>query len=180
MLYYAYKRRIAYRIKSKGDKNMGILDDVVLNAKSVAASVGKKAGQLVDLSKLKLSAADIESDITKKFQTLGKLVYSAAQDKSLASGIDAVIEEIHDLYEQLETVEAQINLMRNKKACPACKKINDADAVYCNACGALLPVQEKEETQPPYDVCEVCSDIAEENPEDEEEAVTDSEEKPEE
>ena len=37
---------------------MGILDDVVINAKSAAEAVGRKAGQIVDVSKLRISAAE--------------------------------------------------------------------------------------------------------------------------
>ena len=38
---------------------MGILEDVVINAKSAANAVGKSATKLYDLSKLKVSAADL-------------------------------------------------------------------------------------------------------------------------
>ena len=41
---------------------MGILDDVVVNAKSAAEAVGRKAGQLVDVSKLRISAAEVNSE----------------------------------------------------------------------------------------------------------------------
>ena len=36
---------------------MGLFEDVVVNARSAAGVVGKKAGQLVDISKLRISAA---------------------------------------------------------------------------------------------------------------------------
>ena len=35
---------------------MGLLEDVVINAKSAVTVVGKKAGQIVDISKLRISA----------------------------------------------------------------------------------------------------------------------------
>ena len=38
---------------------MGILDDVVINAKSAAEAVGKKAGQIVDVSKLRINVAEL-------------------------------------------------------------------------------------------------------------------------
>ena len=40
---------------------MGILDDVVVNAKSAAEAVGKKAGQLVDVSKLRINLAELNA-----------------------------------------------------------------------------------------------------------------------
>ena len=50
---------------------MGILEDVVINAKSAANAVGKSATKLYDLSKLKVSAADLNGDINKHFEALG-------------------------------------------------------------------------------------------------------------
>ena len=45
---------------------MGLFEDVVVNARSAANVVGKKAGQLVDISKLRLSAADVEREISAR------------------------------------------------------------------------------------------------------------------
>ncbi len=59
---------------------MGILDDVVINAKSVAEAVGRKAGQLVDVSKLHVSAAEVNAEITKRYQTLGQYVYENSRE----------------------------------------------------------------------------------------------------
>ena len=42
---------------------MGIFDDVVMNAKSAVNVVGKKAEQLVDLSKLKYAESGIHHEI---------------------------------------------------------------------------------------------------------------------
>ena len=49
---------------------MGILEDVVINAKSAANAVGKSATKLYDLSKLKVSAADLNGDINKRWAGL--------------------------------------------------------------------------------------------------------------
>ena len=38
---------------------MGIFDDVVVNAKSAAQTVGKMAGQFVDMSKLRINMAEL-------------------------------------------------------------------------------------------------------------------------
>ena len=50
---------------------MGLFEDVVINAKSAANAVGKKAGQLVDVSKLKISAAELNNEINKKYEQGG-------------------------------------------------------------------------------------------------------------
>lgn len=43
---------------------MGLFEDVVVNAKEAVNAVGKKAGQMVDISKLRLSAADLNNEIS--------------------------------------------------------------------------------------------------------------------
>ena len=47
---------------------MGIFDDVVVNAKSAAQTVGKMAGQFVDMSKLRINMAELNGEITKRYQ----------------------------------------------------------------------------------------------------------------
>ena len=42
---------------------MGIFDDAVVNAKAAASAVGKKAESFIDVSKLKITEAVIESAI---------------------------------------------------------------------------------------------------------------------
>ena len=44
---------------------MGIFDDVVVNAKSAAQTVGKMAGQFVDMSKLRINMSELNGEITK-------------------------------------------------------------------------------------------------------------------
>ena len=78
---------------------MKILDDVVVNAKSVASEIGKKAGKAFDLSKLKFNAADLSGEINKKYKSLGKLVFLAKRE---GAENDLVIENVMNEIEQLQ------------------------------------------------------------------------------
>ena len=51
---------------------MGIFEDVLLNARSAVDTVGKRASKVIDMSKLTLSAADIKSKLSKKYEILGR------------------------------------------------------------------------------------------------------------
>ena len=81
---------------------MGILDDVVINAKSVAEAVGRKAGQIVDVSKLRVGVAEVNAEITKRYQTLGQYVYENSRE-ALAADPEAMgkMAELDGLQEQL-------------------------------------------------------------------------------
>ena len=72
-----------------GTKIMGILDDVVVNAKSAAEAVGKKAGQLVDVSKLRINVAELNAEISKRYEALGEYVYETCRE-TLAEDAEAV------------------------------------------------------------------------------------------
>lgn len=121
---------------------MGMFDDVFVNAKSAASAMGKKASELVDLSKLRLSAADLNGEISKRFQNLGRDVYSAHR-----SGIDpsAAIEsasaEIGELMDQLAAVNAQLAAAHAKVVCGYCGQENAQNASYCSKCGHKLAAE---------------------------------------
>ena len=82
---------------------MGIFDDVVVNAKSAAQTVGKMAGQFVDMSKLRINMSELNGEITKRYQELGRFIYEAkkagsADEAELADQIAG----IDDLYRSEE------------------------------------------------------------------------------
>ena len=61
---------------------MGLLEDVVVNAKEAVNAVGKKAGQMVDISKLRLNAADLNNEISKRFEALGRVIYDSKKTEN--------------------------------------------------------------------------------------------------
>lgn len=125
---------------------MGLFEDVVVNARSAANVVGKKAGQLVDISKLRLSAADVEREIAARMEALGRVVYDAKK-----TGVDsqALIDEgvscIDELYEQLDVINDELAQARNKIICPKCGGTNPQEFLYCGRCGAKLVKDEPAE-----------------------------------
>lgn len=88
---------------------MGLFEDVVINAKTAANAVGKKAGQLVDVSKLKISAAELNIEINKQYEALGKAVYDAKKaDSDPADLVAEAMVAIDELQEQLDALNEQI------------------------------------------------------------------------
>lgn len=118
---------------------MGILDDVVINAKSAAEAVGKKAGQIVDASKLRINVAELNAEISKHYEALGQYVFETCREK-LAEDAEAVgkMAEIDELQVQLAVVSKELNDKQNKTVCPACGKQSPATAQFCSNCGTDL------------------------------------------
>jgi Ribosomal protein L40E len=118
---------------------MGLFEDVVINAKSAVNVVGKKAGQFVDISKLRINAADLNNEIGKRFEALGRMVYEAKKtDNASDDLLNEEILKIDELYEQLDELNEQIAALRKISVCKSCGAENPKDAVYCNKCGLKL------------------------------------------
>ncbi len=131
---------------------MGLFEDVVVNAKSAVNVVGKKAGKIVDLSKLRFSAMDLNSEISKRYESLGRTVYDAQKTGNDASDlVNECVIAIDDLYEQLDAVNEQISAMRNRTICKNCGAENPQSANFCSKCGHKLDDPEDEVPAPEAD-----------------------------
>lgn len=118
---------------------MGVFEDVIMNARTAAETVGKEAGRLVDLSRLRLDAAEIQRDISKKYESLGRIVYDSCKSGSPAdAGCGEYIVGIDDLYRKLDEVNEKIRVLRRKTDCPKCGFSNDEKATFCSRCGTKL------------------------------------------
>ena len=124
---------------------MGILDDVVINAKSAAEAVGKKASQFMDASKLRISAAELSAGISKQYEALGQLVFEAYRDKLAGEEeLSVILSEIDELQAQHAAVTKELNDKQNKVVCPTCGKRSPNTVQYCSNCGTKLTVEEPE------------------------------------
>lgn len=118
---------------------MGLFEDVVINAKTAVTAVGKKAGQIVDVSKLRLSAANLNNEIGKRFEALGRVVYDAKKSGGdSGSLVEECIASIDDLYDQLDAVNEQLAASHSQVVCRKCGEENPASAVYCCKCGRRM------------------------------------------
>jgi ribosomal protein L40E len=124
---------------------MSILEDVLLNARTAVDTVGKKAGQVIDVSKLRIAAADLKSDISRKYQILGRVAYEEAiTGKDYSANKAELIEKIGELKGELESVMELIASSGNKIKCTSCGAYNSKKAVFCNKCGEKLDTSEDE------------------------------------
>lgn len=110
---------------------MAILDDVVVNAKSAAAAVSKKAGKFYDLSKLRISAAGLRGELNKKYTALGESVYNNDPQTT----IDEIKEEITEIKQSIADIEKIIASISNTAFCAACGEKLPKSARFCLTCG---------------------------------------------
>jgi len=122
---------------------MGIIDDVVVNVKSAAEAVGKTTGKLVDLSKLKVAAAELNAEVVERYEALGQYVYNNCR-ALLGADVEAAgkMAEIEEMQAQLGAINKEILTKQNKKVCPTCGHQASLENAYCSVCGTKLPVEE--------------------------------------
>ena len=134
-----------------------ILDDVVVNAKTAASAVSKKAATVYDASRHKITASEIRGEINKKLKELGKFTYKARVfGADMDEQIDAAIAEIKELKENLEIINAHIDDIKNQKKCPQCEAKIPKNSKFCNICGAKL-----EEADEVISAADIAGDDAE-------------------
>ncbi len=116
---------------------MTTVEEVISKAKDLADAAGKKTGELVSLTKLKMESIDTQKALSAALEKIGRSVYDArgaetqpelAELFATAEGLEARAAEI----------AAKIDELRRTKHCAACGKNNPADAAYCQACGEKL------------------------------------------
>ena len=118
---------------------MTTFDDVVSKAKSGAESAGKKTTEMIELTRLKMQAADLERDISSMLEGLGRLISESRKDDAEVSGkVDDCCRKLDENNGELAKVREQIDECRNRVSCKNCGAHNPDDAVYCKRCGGKL------------------------------------------
>ena len=114
-------------------------DRVMDKAKVFAEAAGKKAEKAVELSKLKLRVSQINSEIRKIYEKLGKAVYNMKKaDYDDPGLIESVAEEIDELFAEKAAVERKIARIRSLVICPVCGAKNPNDSDFCCKCGTTF------------------------------------------
>ncbi|MDD3193505.1 MAG: zinc ribbon domain-containing protein [Oscillospiraceae bacterium] len=133
---------------------MANINEVMNTAKGLADLAGKKAGEAVEVSKLKINNIKINGEIQKSYEKLGAFVYKFRKNGEENSAlVDMCVKEIDELLAVLEQNEQKINETRHKAKCPDCGTLNDLQAVYCMKCGTKL----QHETEDQYVEMNVAS-----------------------
>lgn len=152
---------------------MGLFENIVSNAKQAANAVGKKTGELVDTSKLKIQAVDLNSEIKRNYEALGRAVYEAnKQGIDSTEEIDEIIVLLNEKYDELDEVNEQLSKMSNKTFCTRCGEPNSKTAGFCSQCGEKLVHEvSQDDAYAPQDECN-CGCHAEAESQQQEQAQT--------
>ena len=115
---------------------MATFEEVLHKAKSIAEAAGKKTGEVVEVTRLKLQAVGLGKDIENEMAELGRAIYNAQKTGSdVAEATEQSVAKIDALQDALDTVNDAIYSRRGMKRCKECSAVNADDADYCKRCG---------------------------------------------
>ncbi len=108
-------------------------------AADAADGVGKKAGELLCVAKLKIRIAETQAEINTALQELGELLYATHTGNPTDSEILLQkLQEVDALKAQIAGLEAQIRREDAAHACPVCAAPVREGDTYCRECGSKL------------------------------------------
>jgi len=118
---------------------MGLFDDVIVNVASAFDDIGKKATEVVDKSKVRVSSVELKNKIAAQFETLGRYVYDSTVTNTTDTEIvNRYIEEITGLITELKSMQDMLASSGGKIVCPKCSCTNSSDSLFCKKCGNSL------------------------------------------
>lgn len=100
-----------------------------------ALKAKKASANMVETAKYKFKLSEIKSDINEKYMQIGKLVYNSDEDCDITDKLQALCDEITALKNNAEDMQASVDEILNKKACPKCSSYVDKDFEFCPKCG---------------------------------------------
>ena len=125
---------------------MNKIDELLNKAKAVANAAGKKTGEMVEVSKLKLQVVQLNSDVEKVFKRIGELTYSHFRNNTDTNReIEDAMAEIDKMYQEIESLNIKINSAQQMIKCANCGAANSVDAMFCSRCGKSLNEENKNE-----------------------------------
>ncbi len=115
-------------------------EEVVVKAKELATSAGRKAMDVADMAKNKMKMLDNEKAIDSTMEALGHLLYDSRCDGTELNEelVGELIAQVKELEAANEDLRAQMDNSCGKKTCAACGAANAEDAAFCNRCGKEL------------------------------------------
>lgn len=115
-----------------------VLDTAAAIYEGISAA-GRQAEDVLSRVRLEKEVRDIEEEIDWQLRSAGESLYAAHCGDTSASGeIEAVMEYIDDLREELEAHRQEKEILKGNLICAACGEVNRANSLYCQNCGDPL------------------------------------------
>ena len=108
-------------------------------AADVAFGMGKKAGELLSVAKLRVRIASLEGDVKDRLSQIGELLYATHTGAPTDSEVLLEkLQEIDGLKEEIAQLQSEIRKEEAAHTCPTCGAFVKEEDAFCGACGGQL------------------------------------------
>ena len=118
---------------------MGILEDAAVKAKEVLDAAGKKTNDIITVQKLRYKLSTLNTQMNRDYELLGRLQYDLIKNGEAVDTL--ILEQIGKIDKsklEIAEVKSQIAEQKGRAICPACRAVQDEEAVFCSRCGKKL------------------------------------------
>ena len=108
-----------------------------------ANDAGRKAGELWEITRLRMQIYDLNSELKDIYREMGEMVHAAHKDPDTdTSGIDALLERAEEKASDIAARRQRIAAFKLAGNCSDCGRAVDKEDAYCRGCGAAVPREE--------------------------------------
>ena len=116
------------------------LNKILSGVEKTTKTVVQKSGDVAKITKIRMSISGDTAKIQEIIFDIGEAVYEAFESGNINNTlVEEKCEQIQALKLVIEEKRDELARLRNLQRCCACDHENEADAIYCNRCGAKLP-----------------------------------------
>ena len=118
---------------------MAHLDEFVNNV--ISEGLAKKTANGAEVSNLAKVISDEEASITEAYAKIGELYVQQHSDDADESELGKMVADVKASKKTIKDSKLKIGELMGVNFCPTCCEEVDEDALYCNNCGAKMPVK---------------------------------------
>lgn len=115
---------------------MDAFEKTVQKAKDAFDIAVNKTGEFVNVSKLKISVANLNGKLEKAYAALGKIQFNTLKEADIENAeVSAAVIEIKHIRSEIKQLLKEIDSVEGKITCPKCGSKAPAKSAFCNKCG---------------------------------------------
>ncbi len=123
---------------------MDFWDDLYKKMNSAVDYTAKETTKLTEIAKLKYNLMREKSNLDEAYKNLGKIYYAQMKDGDLDEHkLSLAYDKIEKSKQEIEKIEAAINVAKNIKICSECKAKIEKEMLFCPKCGAKQQQEEE-------------------------------------
>lgn len=116
-----------------------------------AEMVTNKAGEVIEIQRVKSQIRDLARDNAVDMMELGKAVYERYKaGEELDENAAALCDSVKEREKEIEKYEHKIATLKGSAACAECGRMVSEDMAYCPYCGEKMDAQDLEEETEEY------------------------------